>query len=168
MENDIIALAGQFKNMGEISHFLHEKYRTKTKSRTVESGIYRVITRKASCINVLKETYAKAIMEVPIAHKRVRLERLEELYQDALKNKKSFDARAVLTSAREELEGVRTNLNLYQLNFFGGMSDAELAQREREIIKGIQSLAGGESQASEKDGVSVLPAPSEAEVISSV
>jgi len=162
----IIALLGEFKKPLEIIKSIREEFPAFKESNRLAIPISRIGDMNKKYIYTLREIYAKAIMEVPIAHKKVRLERLENLYDEA--SDRPSERREILGAAREELEGLRVNLNMYQMNFFGGMSDAEIARREREIIDRVQSLAGGKGPEAEKEGVSVLPAASEAEIVSPV
>ena len=169
VKNNILTFAGQFKKPLEISDLIRKEHPAafySDKNYRLTTRIEQIIYKNKEYVFALKEQYSKAIMEVPIAHKRIRLERLESLYDEA--SKKPSERRELLKAAREELEGVRVNLNMYQMNFFGGISDVELAQREREIIDRVQSLAGGKGAENKEEGVSLLPATSEAEVVSSV
>lgn len=169
----ILQLAGEFKTPRQICLIVKEEFPNepifkKHTELNFTKKISELINRNRELVISLKEEYCRAILEVPIAHKRIRLERLEELYWKSLEENKIDEAQKVLSKAREELEGVRVNLNMYQLNFFGRMSDEELAEREREIVERIRSLAGGEEEEKEAEGVSVLPASREAEVVSPV
>ena len=168
IKDRILVLAGQFKKPREIVQIIREdnpKAFYSEEAFCLDAATKRILGMNKEYVYALKEQYSKSIMEVPIAHKKVRLERLECLYDEA---RKPSERREILKAAREELEGVRVNLNMYQMNFFGGMTDAELAKREREIIDRVQSFARGEGKATEEERVSVLPATSEAEVVSSV
>ena len=167
IKEKILILAGQFKKPTEISVILkeeHPEFYEKAKD-TLRVLIGNVVRRNRNYVNALKEEYIKQIMEVPGAHKRVRLDRLETLYDE---DGKTSERRETLKAMREEMEGARVNLNLYQLNILGGLSDEELARREREIVERIRVDSGGETKASEDKGVPLLPTPLEAEVISSV
>lgn len=167
LKDRILVLAGQFKKPHEITVLLKEEYPAfyKKGKDTIRLTINRIICKNRNYVNALKEQYIKAIMEVPGAHKRVRLERLETLFDD---DDKTSERRETIKAMREEMEGARVNLNLYQLNILGGLSDEELARREREIVERIRVDSGGETKAAEGSGVPLLPAPLEAEVVSSV
>ena len=167
LKERILVLVGQFKKPTEISAILKEEYPEfhKKANETILKLISNITYENRNYVNVLKEQYAKEIMEVPGAHKRVRLDRLEVLYD---RDKVISGKRETVKAMREEMEGARVNLNLYQLNILGGLSDEELVRREREIVERIRVDTGRKAEASEGTGISILPASLEAEVVSSV
>jgi len=166
----ILQLAGEFKPPTKILQELRKEFPTYFKSKTARYSkkIAEFIANNRDEVNILREEYCRSIMEVPIANKRVRLERLEELYWEAMKRGRIDEAQKVLGKAREEIEGVKVNLSMYQMNFFGRFSDEELERREREIIERIRSLAGGEGEAAKEEGTFILSSAREAEVIPSI
>ena len=164
IKEKILLLAGQFKKPTEISTILkeeHPEFWNKAKD-TIGVLIRNVVYENKNYVNALKEQYIKQIMEVPGAHKRVRLDRLETLF---VVDEKTSERRETLKAMREEMEGARVNLNLYQLNILGGLSDEELARREREVIERIRADSGGEVKASEGSGVPLLSAPLQTETV---
>ena len=82
-------------------------------------------------INKLRESFLSTIIEVPIAQKRVRLERTEELYGVA----EEVDTKLkCLKEAREEVEGKgAANLTFQQFNQYNQLSDEELRDKLREV-----------------------------------
>ena len=167
VREEVVVLAGQFKKHAEISGIIKEKYPefyNKVKSNMFVL-INNIMIGNKNTINAFRERYIKEVMEVPGAHKRVRLERLEALYD---KDKIISGQRETVKAMREEMEGARVNLNLYQLNMFGGLSDEELARREAEIIARIRADSAGEAEAGQGEGISLLPSPQQAETVSPV
>jgi hypothetical protein len=85
--------------------------------------------------------YVSAAMNEPIAQKRVRLARYEELYQKAMDEKKYTQARSCLDSAREEVEGNRIfhpqNLIFAQIN---SLSDEDLMKEYKNIMERLKTF----------------------------
>ena len=160
----IITLAGQFKKPTFILEEIKELYPEELESfKNIKKTIYNIMDGSKDQINALREQHCKSLLEVPIAHKKIRLERLEDQYDNAVGVDKSVQ---VLRAAREEMEGSKVNLSLYQMNFFGKMSDEELERRIAEIASRVQTFAGGAGSEVEEESLSVLQTTHEAEDIS--
>ena len=84
----------------------------------------------------MRKEYVRAVMEVPIYHKRVRLDRLEEIYHKTEDEKVKIRA---LEEARKEVEGEGVNIAVMQ---FYGMSDEELEERRKRILERLKKLSG--------------------------
>jgi len=103
----------------------------------------------------VREKYLRDLSSVPIYNKRVRLERLEREYHNAVEVK---DKVKVLSEARKEVEGEGGGDVYLQLNQFNGMSDIELAQRRAKIMEEVKELAAkgmmieGEAEEVVRDG----------------
>ena len=80
----------------------------------------------------LRSEYLTEILEVPIAHKRVRLERLDSLYKTAVNKGNIAVAKDVLRAAQEEIEHKPGNVSII-MNKIEMISDTELKERVRRI-----------------------------------
>lgn len=93
-------------------------------------------------IKKLREKYVTGVDEVAGMHKRVRLERAEQIYESAIKNGKLRIALAANKDQREEVfekqAGASTTYNLNQFNQFVNMTDEELEDRKKEILSKIK------------------------------
>jgi len=127
----ICNMLAQYKKPKEIKK-LAKKEHGLTLSSQVICG-YR--NRNKNLINSLRESFLSTIIEVPIAQKRVRLDRTEELYQIA----KQVDTKLkCLKEAREEVEGKgAANLTFQQFNQYNQLSDEELKDKLREVEEKI-------------------------------
>ncbi len=116
-------------------------------------------------VNTYRSAYLNKVKEIPIAHKKIRLDDLNELRENFLKkireNKLETTAEAmefrqlakglgeVLMAARDEVEGKSMTFN--QLNVIGDFNDktdAELSQRRDELIRQAErALNGGAARA---------------------
>ncbi len=102
-----------------------------------------------------REEYGRYLINIPIYHKRKRLERLEEQYQEAeieeaptppAKRSKRHELRSILHEAREECRpmeevNVTNQTNMISVQF-NGMDDQALLKRREEIMSRINRLGG--------------------------
>jgi len=129
LQHKICEYHGQFLPTVEIIAKMKEEHGITLSNTSVM--FYKKNKKWKVLIDKAKDQYVSAIMEVPIAHKRVRLERYEKLYDTAKNLGKIESARAVLASAREELEG-KNSINI-QMNRIELISDDEINERLRRI-----------------------------------
>jgi len=165
--NQIIAYSGEFKKPLQIARLIQPLISTTTPLKTIARDISNIVQKHKERINYLKEEYTKSILEVPIAHKRVRLDRLEDLYDKAYAADDLDASNKMLRSAREEVEGPKVNINLLNMSFLGNLTDEQIAEREKKVVEGIRALTSGKGGTEKEEGVSVLPATQQAEIISS-
>ena len=113
-------------------HELNVKTKTITKFQTQEKDL----------INKLRDRYLATVAEVPIAQKKIRLERAEELYEASgeieEKENEINTKLKCLNQAREEVEGRGAgNITLTQFNQYNKLSDEEIQDRIKEIERKI-------------------------------
>ena len=123
---ELCRFLAEFHTVAEARAFVLEKFRKDLAYMSIKW--YLENSKWRGVIDCLRTKYVTGFMEVPIANKRVRLERCEELYQKAAKAGKLSLARQALSTAQDEVEGPK--FNAAQINFhsspFQSMSDEEL------------------------------------------
>ena len=106
----------------------------------------------------LRERYLNSVMEVPIAQKRIRLERAEELYamaQSCAEAKERVDSSVkVLSFARDEIEGKSAATQFIQNNFnqFMNVPTKELLQIKRDLERKLATVEVEGHDASDQSG----------------
>ncbi len=89
-------------------------------------------------IDKLREDYNKAMYEVPIFHKRKRLDELQKHYDLHMKSGRLFRAQSVLRDAKDEVEQKfgDVNLTFTQItnNQYSEMTDEEIANEKAKIL----------------------------------
>lgn len=107
---------------------------------------YRAATKWKPVIERMRAEYIAGVMETPIAHKRVRLDRLESQYQ-ALSRDSSLspaerrkEERAILNDARLEVDDPKTNISNLYLTQITHSSDAELLARKQQLMERLSAL----------------------------
>ena len=93
---------------------------------------YRSTPKWKQVIDRLRSEYLTEILEVPISHKRVRLERLDSLYKSAVNKGQLGVAKEVLKAAQEEIEHRPGNVSII-MNKIEMISDDELREKVRNI-----------------------------------
>jgi len=127
-------LIAQYKKPRQIQSILEEEY-------GVKLGLKRIRNfygKEEKLIADLRERYLATVSEVPIAQKKVRLEREEQLYEvaDGIEEiKGKIDSKLkCLASAREEIEGRGAqSVTFAQYNQYNQLSDEELQYKIKEI-----------------------------------
>lgn len=131
---------------------------------------FRQAKRWQPLIKSLRQQYLAGLEDVPISQQRVRLERLEELYQEAQTVKLK---REVLEAARDEMKeperGDRTRISI---TAYYEMSAEELENKRQEILnklrhlKALEKKGGGDAVSEAREVVwtaGSAPASTEAE-----
>jgi len=123
----ICNMIAQYKKPREVVELIKDEHDINIDSALVSR--YKKDNQKL--INKLRETFLSTVVEVPIAQKRVRLERTEELYDIA----KSVPVKLkCLSSAREEVEGKGAGgVTFQQFNQYNQLTDEELQEKIKEI-----------------------------------
>lgn len=141
MQMELMELIARFAQFHDINKHFLEKYQI-----TISSDLVAQYKRTAKWIPVIKklrEKYVTGIDEVAGMHKRVRLERAEQIYERAIQTGKLRIALAANKDQREEVlekqvGAGNVTYNLNQFNQFVNMTDEELEDRKREIISKIK------------------------------
>lgn len=91
-------------------------------------------------IQQMREKWVVGVLEIPISQKRVRLERLEDLYRKAISARQISTAKEVLRAAKEEIEGTKSGDINIQMNKIEMISDEEIKNRMRKIKEEMASI----------------------------
>jgi len=140
-KTEVATRLAHFQNVSEILSFLKERYDIEISSQAIRQTFLTKDTRWNQVMMQLRAEYVGAVMESPIAQKRVRLDRLDELYQEAKAQGKIQAAKACLDSAREELERSKApsvgNIFFAQIN---NMSDEDLRSERQKLIDKLEKI----------------------------
>ena len=104
---------------------------------------FRRAPRWQPLIATLRQQYLADLDDIPIAQQRIRLERLEKLYQDATSDNLKI---RVLQAASEELKdpkiGTQTNVSI---TAYYRMSAEELEQKRKDVLNKLRHLRAQET-----------------------
>ncbi len=149
----VCSLSAQFETPRRICSVLKEKYGIEVNEKAIY-GYTSESSRWKPLIDKLRIQYALNLGGIPLYHKRIRLERLEEQYSEILKEKdstaqsrlkKRSELRSVLREAREEVkpwedaESKRGDTNILSIQF-NGMDDSELLRKRDDLLKVIKTI----------------------------
>ena len=131
----------QFLSPNDAVKFVKETWGIDVNGQTISKTFLSKDSKWQKIVLEMRQKYLDASMEEPIAHRRIRLKRYDELYQEALKQKKVSAAKACLDSAREEFSGVKTpsigNILFAQIN---NMSDDQLKREQQTLLNKLNKI----------------------------
>ena len=141
----VTVLLTEYKTPTEIIEAVKEKYNVKI----APNQIYGVKRRRKDLITKVRVNWLKELSDIPIAQKRVRLERLEKQYDECSELPSKYNKLVLrlrcLNQAQEEVEGKTklgdTFMSFQQNTVFSNMTDKELLEEQKKImgrIKGIK------------------------------
>ena len=122
---------------------------------------YRESPRWKPVIDRFRTEYVGQVMDIPIAHKKVRLARLEGLYQDNLKDQEvsSKEQRQlsvlILERAMKEVDERASNFTNIFFAQIQNFSDEELETHRKKLLDRIKTIDIG-SESLDKDAPDVL------------
>lgn len=142
-------LLAQYKKPREVVELVKKHFDEDISSTSVYA-YYKLNKQK---VDKYRSNFVNSIQEVPISHKRIRLEREDELYEEAgniSEVGRKIDIRLkCLANAREEVEGGKTgNVTFAQINQYNNYTDEELLNKKKEIEENISRLGGKQCQSS--------------------
>lgn len=137
---ELIELIARFATHAKIAEHFYSKHQINISP--VLTNSYKRTAKWQPVIKKLREKYVLGVDEVAGTHKRVRLERADEIYEKAMSQGKFRLALAANKDQREEIfekqAGGSVTYNLNQFNQFVNMTDEELEERKREILSKIK------------------------------
>ncbi len=124
----------EFHNVAQAVIFVRQQFGKKLAYMSVKG--YLESDKWLQIIDRFRNEYVTSFMEVPVANKRVRLERLEVLYQIAFRAGKVSTAREILSASRIEVgEGHEAGSQSDSLMYkkYSTMTNEEIEERLRVI-----------------------------------
>lgn len=148
---EVVKQLAEFKDIPEVQKFVKESFGKELAYNSVK--FYLHSKKWAPMLERLRAEFVTPIMSVAVSHKFVRLSRLEELYHKTIDNKnlkeveKLREAREILSEARTEIEGSKSNpssdIFITQINKF---SDEDLLKRKNEVLNRIKAIDVGKTE----------------------
>ena len=132
--NEVCSMLARFHRPIEIINHFKKEYQISLNPSSIQFYINAPSIKPL--VERLRTEYLSSLQEVPIAHKRVRLERFEGIYKIAMENGKLSVAKEALESARTELEG-KSNVSI-TMNRIELLSDNELQERRARLLDEIK------------------------------
>ena len=129
----ICNLIAQYKKPREVVKLVEEEHNIVIKGDLV----LRYKNSNKDLIDNLRSQFLANINDIPIAQKRIRLERADELYEASqeihtVKDKVDSSLKC-LKEAREETEGKGQSVTFQQFNQYNQLTDEELEDKIKEI-----------------------------------
>jgi hypothetical protein len=139
MRTDVVKMLAEFIPIPQIKYELERKYQVSVSEQNLHE--YKRSPRWAEMLSKFRRKYTEGLDSVPGYHKRVRLERMERVYQKADSSDDLKNSIAVTEHQRKEVEGdgnkhVGDNILIQ----FKGMSDDELQKELQNTIEYVKKL----------------------------
>jgi hypothetical protein len=147
-KREVCDLLAQFKEPTEIAKILKDLYGVEVSPKAIY--YYKSDLKWQPLIQKYREQYSLELNKVPLYHKRVRLEKLQDQLDEieretaTTSHQRSLrrgELRSVLKDARDEvqpMEDKRGDTNILSIQF-NSMDDSELLKKREELLKVIQS-----------------------------
>ena len=127
----------QFKPFPLIQEFIKQRF---GKELTLQSIYgYAAAPKWKSLIYRCRQEWAAGVMELPLAHKRARIDELSKLYERAQQNQgvsefaRIMQSLSILREIRCEMEEAKTQFTNVFMTQINQMTDEELIQRREEL-----------------------------------
>ena len=130
---EIIVMIAQGMSPTEIVHETQERF-GKSVSKT-ELIQYKQTDKWRPIIQKLKADFMANLSETAISHKRVRLERVEKVYDKAIEMGQLKLGLSSLEHARKEMEEKQSGVTNIQVNQYSGLTSEELQARKAQILE---------------------------------
>lgn len=139
---EVCSYLAQIHSINETKEFIKEKFEIDAPVDWIKRTFFRKNSQWRKMIDSFKNTFLHDIESVPGAHKKVRLKRYDELYKEAIKQKKVQYAKSILDSMREEIEGGDKKFTIgsaiiAQIN---QMPDDELIREKDRLLERLDKL----------------------------
>lgn len=135
---------GELKGPQEVADLVKEELGKETTRQNIYLTYVKNEKYREAIIKYRNE-YLDRVSDTPIANKKIRIERLEDLYRSAKTDAVRLKA---LSLAREEIEGNKNYLELYQKDLrydpFKDVSNEELVRELREIDEKLMAMRKAE------------------------
>ncbi len=135
---ELVEMIARFYPAGKINQHFVGKYKISISTALIIQ--YKRTKKWQPVIKKFREKYVTGVDEVAGMHKRVRLERADEIYTKAMDAGKLQIALQANRDQREEVTDKNSvgNVTLNQFNQFNSMSDEELILKREEILSKVK------------------------------
>lgn len=130
----IMSELGAFTKVSEIMRLVKEKFGISISN--VQIYNYKAAPKWQPIINKYRQKYMANMDDVPMSHKKVRLQRVEQLYEKSLKTDSVRDSLSTIEHSRKELEG-DGNIS-FTLNQYNIMTDEEIEAKREWLLNKIK------------------------------
>lgn len=138
----VATMLAHFKSPYEIQAEFRRLYQVEMPYSTIAS--YRGKKKWKGYIQAERDKYLMGLDNVPGAHKRVRMERREMIYEKSMIREDFKNALSAVRDQENEIEGKQRQMN-FTLNQYNGLTDEELEEKRLELMKTITIPAPKES-----------------------
>jgi hypothetical protein len=136
---EIVKMLAEFVDIPTIQYEIDRKYGIKLSTTGVKN--YKTAEKWIPMYKKFRKEYVESVESVPGAHKRVRLERMEKLWEKAETDEDIRNAISVTEHQRKEIEGEGSKHQGDNILIqFNGMSDDELQKELNNTIEYIKKL----------------------------
>lgn len=155
----ICEMLAQFHTVDHIVQFAKDNWGKSVSPASIYS--YRESSRWKPVIDRFRTEYVAQVMDIPIAHKKIRLTRLEELYaanerDQEIKGKERRQlACLILERAMKEVDERASNFTNIFFTQIQNFSDEELEQHRKKLLDRIKTIDIGPTGL-DKDAPAVL------------
>lgn len=134
----IIGYIASYMTPSEIIEICKEKHAINISFQQITK--YKEADKWKPIIKKLREEYLADLPAVAGSHKRVRMERVERIYERAIKKNDLKNQLASVEHQRKEIEGDRSGSLHLTLNQFSNMSDEELYEQRKRVLDQVKKL----------------------------
>ena len=131
----------EYQSVREVMSYIKNDLKKDITEQAIRQAFLKDGARWNKIMLQMRQQYLAAAMEEPIAHRRIRLKRYDELYQKAVEQGKVSAAKACLDSAREEFTAAKApsigNILFAQIN---NMSDSELKNEQQRLLEKLEKM----------------------------
>ena len=138
----IVMQIAQYQTAPEVKAFVKENYGKDMTLRTFYD--FKKSEKWKGLIEKYRLEYEQALVEVPLASKRKRLDELQKLYEKAILREKYTSAQSIIRDCRDEVEVGKnfsgSNFYITQVNEFQSLGDEELSKLKLKEIENLKQI----------------------------
>lgn len=153
--HEVCTWIAQFESIPSILKKIESEFGITVNRGTVH--YYKKAKRWAPLIERARQEWAASIMDVPIAHKKKRMESLHEQFEEVIQEAadpkfnrspiaKRAELRQILKQAQEEMDEKTTNFTTIYATQIQNYSDDELIHRQQQLIMKLKQLGGSNAR----------------------
>ena len=138
---EVCALIARFIPPDEIVEIVKQEYNYDLPKTRIAQ--YKASKQWKPLIESYRQRFVTEVTEVPLFHQKIRLERLEKMWEKshatADGREKRKEQLAILKEAREETTKVERNTNILAVQFHG-MDDSQLLEARNRVLERLKTL----------------------------